>query len=296
MSITVPIVAYNLFTTVELLSARLNRLAGPAVVGKHPITTQRTIAQRIAVDRTVDDSSLSRQIDRSMSPRSGTDAGAQTVAPKAAVVDAANPNMVAESEVDSGNRLMARLQAGDDRALASLLPLYNGRLYAFLLRIVRDAETAEDIVQETWLSVYESRDRYRTDHRFSTWLFTIARRKALSELRRRKVRALVRPQRRSGESEERDLLEVPQQTFRQPDVAASGAIMAPLIEQALDRLSDPQREIILLRDVEGLDNEEVAEVLGWKIKPGAVRKRIFDARAAFRRAIHAVGLDGPGEC
>lgn len=93
---------------------------------------------------------------------------------------------------DVGNDLMLALQRGDRPSLDRLFSLYNGKLYSFIVRIVGDASTAEDIVQETWLTLYERRSSYQPTFKFSTWLFTIARRKALSELRRRSVRSVVR--------------------------------------------------------------------------------------------------------
>ncbi|MGE3801180.1 MAG: RNA polymerase sigma factor [Candidatus Kapaibacterium sp.] len=191
---------------------------------------------------------------------------------------------------DPGNVLMLALQSGDRTALRKLMSLYNDRLYTFTVRIVRHSETAEDIVQETWLSLYESRDRYQTTYRFSTWLFTIARRKALSELRRRKVRSIVRSLTGQRDGEEETTLEVPQETFRQPDAEASGALLSEIIERALARLTPAQREVIVLRDIEGMENEEVAEILGWDLKPGAIRKRVFDAREAFRKEMIALGV------
>ncbi len=192
-------------------------------------------------------------------------------------------------EGDVGNELMLALQAGDSSALQSLFTLYNPRLYNFTLRIVNDPVVAEDLVQETWLSLYESKHRYRSTHRFSTWLFTIARRKALSELRRRKVRSVVRSLTGRRDGQEETTVEVPQHTFRSPEAEASGAVLSELIQIALDRLTPAQREIIVLRDIEGLENEEIAEVLGWNLKPGAIRKRVFDARAAIRKEIIALG-------
>jgi len=192
---------------------------------------------------------------------------------------------------DVGNELMLALKGGDRTALNKLFSMYNARLFNFTVRIVNDRNVAEDLVQETWLSLFESRDRYRSTHRFSTWLFTIARRKALSELRKRKVRSVVRSLtgRRPG-SDEETTLEIPQGTFRSPESEASGAILGALIDEALGRLSPAQREIIVLRDMEGLDNDEIAAVLEWDLKPGAVRKRVFDARAAFRREMIALGV------
>ncbi len=189
--------------------------------------------------------------------------------------------------IDAGNELMLALQHGDDGALKRLVALYNGKLFSFVVRMLGDAASAEDVVQETWLSLYERRDTYEPTYRFSTWLFTIARRKALSELRRRSVRSIVRPIARSGE--DGGGFDPPQETYNDPLSAADGALLLPIIERALEMLPPHQREIVLLRDVEGLDNDEIADVLGWNLKPGTVRKRVFDARDAFRRAMHALG-------
>lgn len=196
-----------------------------------------------------------------------------------------------EQNADIGNELMLALQAGDRTALRRLFAHYNGRLFTFVVRIVRDNEVAEDIVQETWLSLYESRDRYRATYRFSTWLFTIARRKALSELRRRKVRSIVRSMTTRRDGEDDTTLELPQGTFRQPDAEASGALLSTLIDRALERLTPAQREIVVLRDIEGLDNDEIAQILDWgSLKPGTIRKRVFDAREAFRREMIRQGV------
>ncbi|MBC8145250.1 MAG: RNA polymerase sigma factor, partial [bacterium] len=121
------------------------------------------------------------------------------------------------------------------------------------------------------------------------WLFTIARRKALSELRRRKVRSMVR----SMSSTDRDGtvrdLEPAQTTYVLPDASTDGAIVSAIVERALAKLTPQQREIVLLRDVEGFENEEIAQILQWAIRPGAIRKRVFDAREAFRRAMIELG-------
>lgn len=256
-------IPYNLFTRVELLCAHLYAQV------ERP-RQQRALPEEKSVDQSNQETSTARSL---------------TIATTASQ----EASVAAE---DQGNALMARLQAGDPTALPAMYRLYNGRLYSFILRMVHDRETAEDIVQEAWLSVYQSRDRYESTYRFSTWLFTIARRKALSEIRRRKVRSIVRSLRVSRPGEEETTLEVPQDTFRQPDADASGSVLATYIEQALDRLSVNHREIIMLRDVEGLENEEVAEILGWNVKPGALRKRIFDARSAFRREMERLGVNG----
>lgn len=197
-----------------------------------------------------------------------------------------------DKPVDQGNHLMLALQAGDATALRKLYDLYSAKLYSFTLRIVGSDIAAEDIVQETWVTLYEHRMSYQPTYRFSTWLFTIARRKSLSEIRKRKVRSVVRSLTIHRSGEDARQMDPMQATFCGPDASADGALTAVLVERALARLNPQQREIVLLRDVEGFENEELAKILGWDIKPGALRKRIFDAREAFRRAMIAEGYDG----
>jgi RNA polymerase sigma-70 factor, ECF subfamily len=192
---------------------------------------------------------------------------------------------------DPGNELMLALQRGDERALKALIAMYNGKLYTFLVRIVGDGPSAEDILQETWLALYDRRDRYQPTYKFSTWLFTIARRKALSELRRRTVRSIVRTLTPSVQNPEARDLELPQQMFSDPDSEADRSILSAMVERALALLPAHQREIIILRDIEGMENEEIAAVLEWTAKPGAIRKRVFDAREAFRRVMLSLGYN-----
>jgi RNA polymerase sigma-70 factor (ECF subfamily) len=195
---------------------------------------------------------------------------------------------VAAASSDPGDVLMLAVQAGDRSALHRLVAMYNAKLYSFVVRIVGDRSSAEDVVQETWMSLFEKRETYQSTYKFSTWLFTIARRKALSELRRRSVRAIVRPF-TFGSGSDAVEIEPPQATFTGPDSATDSVILMAMIERALATLAPHQREIVMLRDIEGFENEEIAEILQWTLKPGAIRKRVFDAREAFRRAMIAIG-------
>jgi len=191
---------------------------------------------------------------------------------------------------DVGNKYMSALQAGDRDAMAKLMRLYNQRLYSFIYRIIRDAVTVEDIIQETWIRVYQHRLDYRLDYKFSTYLFTIARRKALSEIRKRNVRSIMRSlSPRDSANETQEDMSVEQKTFVAPDAFADGKLSVPIIEKALAFLPEHQREIVMLRDVEGFENEEIAEILGWNILQGTIRKRVHDAREAFKKALIKFG-------
>mgnify|MGYP002176064319 CR=1 FL=1 len=86
-------------------------------------------------------------------------------------------------------------------------------------------------------------------------------------------------------------LDFEQNTFVSPDVFADGKLTAPIVEKALNKIPDHQREIVVLRDVEGFENDEIAEILGWKIPQGTIRKRVHDAREAFKKALIKFGYE-----
>jgi DNA-directed RNA polymerase specialized sigma24 family protein len=86
-----------------------------------------------------------------------------------------------------------------------------------------------------------------------------------------------------------ETLDLPQGTFDAPDVSAEEAMLNALVERALSLLTKSQREIVMLRDIEGFENDEIAHILQWNLKQGAIRKRVFDAREAFRRAMLQLG-------
>ncbi|MDP6042252.1 MAG: sigma-70 family RNA polymerase sigma factor, partial [Candidatus Latescibacteria bacterium] len=178
-----------------------------------------------------------------------------------------------QSDVD----VLAEVSAGDIDAYGKIVRRYQGRLYNFVFRFVGDRETAEDIVQETFLRAFRKREEYRAIANFSTWLFTIAGNLAKSELRRRKRWRLFSLHR---DDESDTGMELPDKSMR-PDAVAESSLADVQIQEAIASLPDNYRQVILLRDVEGMSYQEIAEIV--KCPVGTVKSRVNRARLKLQQ-------------
>jgi RNA polymerase sigma factor (sigma-70 family) len=181
--------------------------------------------------------------------------------------------------------LILQFQQGDERAFWMLEHRYRDKLLNYVARMLGDADTAEDIIQDTMIRVFEKKDRYRADiARFSTWIYRIAINMTKSEMRRvgRKRRKALFYRGRDGEEVEvllpdRDPL---------PDEIAGDAMRGTRIEEALDELPDDFKETLILRYVNGLSYEEVAALL--EVPLGTVKSRINRGRAILMKQLGTV--------
>lgn len=183
---------------------------------------------------------------------------------------------------------MLALRGGDGAAFDVLFQRWAGRLLRYLERVVGDAATAEELVQEAFLRVYRARERYEPGARFSTWLYTIGTRLALNELRR--------PVRRSPHQSTDDP-DGPPLTLAAdgapPDRVADARRLAGRIEAHLAELPERQRAALLLAAVEGLSYAEVAAALQTTEK--SVKALVHRARAALADRMAAPEpASGPG--
>jgi len=165
-------------------------------------------------------------------------------------------------------RWIARAKAGDDAAYVWLMDLYRDRAVRLAAHILRRPDDAEDIVQEAFVKAFRSIKKFREDGRFYTWLYNIV------------VRCCVDRTRRSWwKSETAELnQDVVESVAGAP--LAHEADTRMMVEGLLDQLTPPIRAALVLRELEGLDYEEIAQVL--KIPVGTVRSRLSAARGRFR--------------
>src|SRR3979490_977850 len=157
-------------------------------------------------------------------------------------------------------------QGGSDDAFSALVRIRRGRASAIVRAIVLSHEDAEDAVQEGFLHAHRALDRFRPDQPFGAWLYRIMANAALDLVRRRKGR---------------DADERPESTpmpFRDP--AESGELRERL-KQALMHLTDRQRAVIVMHDVEGFTHGEIGHTLG--LPEGTARSDLHHARPAFPR-------------
>jgi len=181
--------------------------------------------------------------------------------------------------------VLADVMAGDVEAFEKIVDRHKNRLFNFVYRFVGDRETAEDIVQETFLRAFRRRREYRAIANFSTWLFTIAGNLAKSELRRRKRWRFFSL---NWDEESETGIEIPDESHR-PDTMAETAMTDEMIQEAIESLPANYRKVILLRDVEGLSYQEIARIVNRPV--GTVKSRVNRARLRLQRRLKMEGRD-----
>lgn len=173
-------------------------------------------------------------------------------------------------------RLISASLTGDQAAFGALVTRYQDRLYNTVFRLVGNAEDARDVVQESFLSAYQSLTAFKGDSLFFTWLYRIAINNAISMKRRKRAVVRLAQGLESGTvSEPADLSDT-----ARPGRALEMAEDERLVQQALNRLSPEHRAVLVLKDMEGRKYEEMAEIL--EVPIGTIRSRLHRARLEMR--------------
>lgn len=177
--------------------------------------------------------------------------------------------------------LVAGLRAGDNQAFETLIRQYGGRLLSVARRIVGNDDDAREAVHEAFVSAFRARAQFQGDARISTWLHRITVNAALMKLRSRKRRPedpideLLPAFQADGHHAEAFA------SWDEPvDVALGRRETAAFVRQAIDRLPESYRVVLLLRDIDGWSTEETAKMLD--ITTNAVKIRLHRARMALR--------------
>lgn len=181
---------------------------------------------------------------------------------------------------DADRELLAQARAGSAQALEQLLERHQAQVYRFGMRMCRDPEDARDVLQETLLAMARGVRDFRGASSLSTWLYTVARSHCIKKRRKSKF---APPQERSLETDVAQEARRLPDPARAPDEELAGRQVDRALEGAITGLEPIYREVLLLRDVEGLTAPEVAEVLGVSVQ--AVKSRLHRARVAVRDAV-----------
>jgi RNA polymerase sigma-70 factor, ECF subfamily len=174
--------------------------------------------------------------------------------------------------------IIPRCLQGDERAYRELVQRYQRPVYSVAFRMVRSAEDAEDITQETFVRVFRSLARYDPTRSFEAWLFTITTRLSIDLMRRRKVRpiSLTREDPETGEDHTVDVVD----PGLKPDETAAHAEEERQTKALIDALPPHYRIVVMLRHQQDLSYEEIAETLHLPL--GTVKARIHRARALLK--------------
>ena len=196
------------------------------------------------------------------------------------------PDSIAELE------LLKKAQHGDRGAYGRLVVLYQDRLYNAVLRMVGDREEARDVAQETFTRGLDKIDGFRGDAAPYTWLFRIATNLSISRLRkvqRRRTFSLDGTSGSPGRSSDNhddqasaliDRMSASNDRQERPDDALERRERDQKVIEALGRLDAEYRAVLVMRDVEGFDYQQMADVLGLPL--GTLKSRLFRARLALR--------------
>lgn len=185
---------------------------------------------------------------------------------------------------DDEARLVARLKRRDEAAFNAFVRAYQQKVFTLVYRMLGNRSEAQDLAQEVFITVFKTIDSFRGDSRLSTWLYRVAVnhcKNRIKYLDRRSARAhdTIDETREAAVSDGGALGERP----ARPDEAAEGSEMQRAVQNALAALDPEFRELIVLRDIEGLAYEEIVQVTG--LPEGTVKSRLHRARAALREHI-----------
>ncbi len=182
---------------------------------------------------------------------------------------------------DTDLQLVQRTIAGDQRAYGLLVMKYQRRIERLIARMIRDVDLVPDLAQETFLRAYRALPQFRGEAQFYTWLYRIAvntAKKAMVELNRNPV--MTESALRGNDDD--DETSAPRRELTSdetPETVIAAQEIAQAVNAAMDALPEDLRQAIVLREIEGMSYEDIAETMDCPI--GTVRSRIFRAREAI---------------
>lgn len=165
------------------------------------------------------------------------------------------------------------------KAFEILVQRYKNPLTNFVYRFLGDYEACTDVVQEAMIRFYRNKDSYKSIAKFSTWIYTIAGNLARTEYRRRRRRDFFSI---NSYGEEHENFEIPDESFR-PDIITDSGIKDKIIQNALLKISPAYRQAVILRDIQELSYEEIAEIMG--IEVGTVKSKINRGRNQLQKLL-----------
>jgi RNA polymerase sigma-70 factor (ECF subfamily) len=177
--------------------------------------------------------------------------------------------------------LVAKIKCGDDLAFQEIMSRYTQKVYNLAMRLTRNVEDTEEVLQDVFVTVYKKINSFEGKSQFSSWLYRVTANTAFMKLRRRKNTESVSFEEVSGDVKENLVGQAPDETSI--DYMSTKHELRSLLESSIQRLPSEYRNIFILRDVDGLSNEEVGEMLSLTVP--AVKSRLHRARLILRKRL-----------
>ena len=178
--------------------------------------------------------------------------------------------------------LIKRAQSGDVAAFEALIEAYEQKVFHIAYRMAGNPDDAADMAQEILLKIFRNVGKFKGESKFSTWVYRVATNTCLDELKKAKRKAAYSLD-EEFETEEGQLGVEVADTAPTPEQRVEGQEIRDAITEAISRLSEEHRQIIILRDINGLTYEEVADILDCSL--GTVKSRISRAREQLRKIL-----------
>ena len=198
--------------------------------------------------------------------------------PNVIAINAQASQGIIAAQATSDDMLLESIADGNRTAMHILYCRHNVRVYRFILRIVRDATTAEDLVSQVFLDVWRTAGQFQGRSQVSTWLLSIARFKALTAMR----------QRRFEDIDQEDVRQIPDGSDT-PETSLDRSDTSAILRACVQRLSPAHREIITLVYYHEKSVEEVGQIIG--IPQSTVKTRMFYARKQLAELLKTCGVD-----
>jgi RNA polymerase sigma factor (sigma-70 family) len=182
------------------------------------------------------------------------------------------------------DKLIEKALKGDQMAYRGLVEKHQGSVYHVIFRIVRDKELASDLVQDTFMKAFSSLKTYRSEFRFSTWLYKIAANASIDFIRKKRIKALSLDNPINTEDGQ-VTIDIPDNRHH-PEEEMVRRERASSIDEAIGALPNKYRQVIIARHQEEKSYEEIADELGVPV--GTIKARIFRARELLKKRLRGI--------
>ncbi|MCX7833121.1 MAG: sigma-70 family RNA polymerase sigma factor [Ignavibacteria bacterium] len=180
----------------------------------------------------------------------------------------------------SDEELIFRFQRDDTEAFNEIVIRYKDKLVNFLYRYTGNRDDAEDFAQDTFLKLYKSKHLYREIAKFSTWFYTIALNTVKTEIKKKSKYQSISISDYDPENDKD--FDLPDESYNPDDIANSNIEME-IIQEAINSLNEIFKEVIILRDIEDLEYDEIAKITGLPL--GTVKSRINRGREKLKNIL-----------
>jgi len=182
-----------------------------------------------------------------------------------------------EANQVSDEELVTKAQSGDYKAFDQLVTRHRGKVYAMIMNMVKNDADAWDLAQDSFIKAWKALPKFENRSKFSTWLFRISHNVVYDRMRKKKLQSAGELDDQLLDSNRIDMsAATAPKMVQRPDEALVGKELKGKISEALGKISLEHRETIILREVQGMDYKEIADIMGCSL--GTVMSRLFYAR------------------